>query len=63
MKKLISVKKSDVAVVDESIEPRGIHHTISYATSFQDTWDHIRHEIRSAYANSPYIMPEERAVA
>lgn len=26
--------------------PKGIHHTISYAVSYNDTWNHIRNELR-----------------
>ncbi len=33
----------------ESISPKGIHHTVSYAVSFNDTWNHIRNEIRKSY--------------
>lgn len=35
--------------VAESIAPRGIHHTVSYAVSFNDTWNHIKNEIRKSY--------------
>ncbi|MFP4089375.1 MAG: hypothetical protein ACLFUB_09700 [Cyclobacteriaceae bacterium] len=28
------------------ISPKGIHHTVSYAVSYNDTWNHIRTEIR-----------------
>ena len=27
------------------IEPKGISHTVSYATSFDETWNHIRIEL------------------
>ncbi len=27
------------------IEPKGISHTVSYATSFDETWNHIRVEL------------------
>lgn len=32
-----------------SIKPRGIHHTVSYAVSFNDTWTHIKNELKKSY--------------
>lgn len=32
-----------------SLKPRGIHHTVSYAESFNDTWSHIKNELRKTY--------------
>ena len=47
MKKLLKLYKSnEVSIIGESIEPRGIHHTVSYAESFQNSWDHIHSEIQ-----------------
>jgi len=33
--------------------PKGIHHTVSYAVSYNDTWNHIRNEIRKMTINRP----------
>ena len=47
MRKILKLYKSnEVSIIGESIEPRGIRHTVSYAESFQDSWDHIHSEIR-----------------
>ena len=47
MKKILKLYKSnESSVIGESIEPRGIHHTVSYAESFQNSWDHIHSEIQ-----------------
>lgn len=35
--------------VADSMTPKGIHHTVSYAVSFNDTWNHIRNELRKTY--------------
>ena len=47
MKKLLGIKRNN----DQynglgEIEPKGISHTVSYATSFDDTWNHIRIELK-----------------
>ncbi len=34
---------------EDSMTPKGIHHTVSYAKSFNDTWSHIRQELTSTY--------------
>ncbi len=28
------------------MRPKGVHHTVCYATSYNDTWNHIRTELR-----------------
>lgn len=32
-----------------SMKPRGVHHTVSYAVSFNDTWAHIKNELKKPY--------------
>ncbi|WKN45045.1 hypothetical protein [Tunicatimonas pelagia] len=63
MKKLLFSQKSNARMVAESMEPRGVHHTVSYATSYEETWNHIRSEVRSIYSNSPNLAPERSVVA
>ena len=47
MKKLFgnSRNESQYNILSE-IEPKGISHTVSYATSFDETWNHIRIELK-----------------
>jgi hypothetical protein len=63
MKKWWFNKKSDMSVGRESVEPRGIHHTVSYATSYEETWAHIKQEVQNIYAMSANLMPEDRLMA
>lgn len=41
--------KREKMKVGESIAPKGIHHTVSFAESFNDSWDHIQNELRRTY--------------
>ena len=46
MKKLFGNKRNENQLNALSeIEPKGISHTVSYATSFDETWNHIRVEL------------------
>jgi len=63
MKKWWFNKKSNVVVGEESVEPRGIHHTVSYATSYEETWAHIKQEVQHIYTMSTNLMPEDRTIA
>ncbi|MEM6840601.1 MAG: hypothetical protein AAF944_15850 [Bacteroidota bacterium] len=63
MKKLLFPQKFTLRTISEPAEPRGVHHTVSYATSYEETWNHIRSEVRNIYADSPNLMPQERVVA
>lgn len=50
MIKMNKQKRNDNKInVAESIAPRGIHHTVSYAVSFNDTWGHIKNELTKSY--------------
>ncbi|MGD1895284.1 MAG: hypothetical protein ACFB15_32415 [Cyclobacteriaceae bacterium] len=62
MKKWWFSKKSDVLVEGESMKPRGIHHTVNYATSYEETWAHIRQEVQNIYTMSANLMPEDRSI-
>ena len=47
MKKLLGTNRSENQyIIVGGIEPRGISHTVSYATSFDETWNHIRIELK-----------------
>lgn len=47
MKKLFGNSREAIQYNGVSeIEPRGISHTVSYATSFDETWNHIRIELK-----------------
>ena len=47
MKKMLGITRSDNQLNDlGGIEPRGISHTVSYASSFDETWNHIRIELK-----------------
>ena len=47
MKKMLGITRNDNQLNNlGSIEPRGISHTVSYASSFDDTWNHIRIELK-----------------
>lgn len=47
MKKLFGIARNESQHSGVSeIEPRGISHTVSYATSFDETWNHIRIELK-----------------
>lgn len=47
MKKLFGNNRNeDQYNVLSEIEPKGISHTVSYATSFDETWNHIRIELK-----------------
>ena len=47
MKKLLGITRNDNQLNSlGSIEPRGISHTVSYASSFDETWNHIRIELK-----------------
>nr|WKN39665.1 hypothetical protein K4G66_13280 [Tunicatimonas sp. TK19036] len=63
MKKLLFFWKSNTPVVGEPSEPRGVHHTVSYASSYEETWAHIRREARSIQAQSANLTPKERVLA
>lgn len=39
-------KRNIINLVSVDAMPKGIHHTISFATSYNDTWSHIRTELR-----------------
>ncbi len=50
MNKAYNYQKNNVGrKAEDSITPKGIHHTVSYAKSFNDTWAHIRQELSSTY--------------
>ncbi|MEM8967747.1 MAG: hypothetical protein AAGE93_15110 [Bacteroidota bacterium] len=63
MKKLLFPQKSTNRTISESAEPRGVHHTVSFATSYEETWNHIRSEVRNIYAHSHNLMPQESVMA
>lgn len=47
MKKLFGITRSeDQRNILSELEPKGISHTVSYATSFDETWNHIRIELK-----------------
>lgn len=47
MKRLLGIqRKADQVISLGSIEPQGVSHTVSYASSFDDTWNHIRVELK-----------------
>ncbi|MGB3850219.1 MAG: hypothetical protein WA958_09645 [Tunicatimonas sp.] len=47
MKKIIGLQRTQEHQVDfGDINPRGVSHTVSYATSFDETWNHIRIELK-----------------
>jgi hypothetical protein len=39
-------RRKNEALMSSDTAPKGIHHTISYAVSYNDTWNHIRNELR-----------------
>lgn len=39
-------RKNNLNLTAVDAMPKGIHHTVSYATSYNDTWTHIRTELR-----------------
>lgn len=39
-------KRNSFNLVAVDARPKGVHHTVSYATSYNDTWTHIRTELR-----------------
>lgn len=46
MEKLLGIARNESqSNALSEIEPRGISHTVSYATSFDETWNHIRVEL------------------
>nr|WKN37214.1 hypothetical protein K4G66_00640 [Tunicatimonas sp. TK19036] len=49
-------KKSIVAETSESVmdmQPRGVHHTVSYRGEFNETWKHLRDEVRNTTLPDP----------
>ena len=47
MKKILGItRKEEQTIGLGSIDPRGISHTVSYASSFDETWNHIRIELK-----------------
>ncbi len=63
MKKLLFPQKFNAEMIAESMDPKGVHHTVSYATSYEETWNHIRSEVRGIYSNSPNLAPERKVLA
>lgn len=49
MQMVHELKKNNRKIPRNTMIPRGIHHTVSYATSFDDTWGHIKKELKKAY--------------
>ncbi|MDF9800047.1 hypothetical protein OKW21_005310 [Catalinimonas alkaloidigena] len=45
-------KRNNFNLVTIDAMPKGIHHTVSYATSYNDTWNHIRTELRKMTLSS-----------
>ncbi|MGB3776709.1 MAG: hypothetical protein WA960_00010 [Tunicatimonas sp.] len=51
MKKILGLQRSkDQFEGLGDINPRGISHTVSYTTSFDETWNHIRIELKKLSA-------------
>jgi hypothetical protein len=47
MKKLLGMQRTNEQYTEYGdINPRGVRHTVSYATSFDETWNHIRIELK-----------------
>ncbi len=63
MKELLFPRKFNIKMIAESMEPKGVHHTVNYATSYEETWNHIRSEVRCIYSNSPNLAPERKVLA
>ena len=63
MKKLRIFKNYYAPVAGEPMEPKGIHHTVNYATSYEETWDHIKREVQNIYTMSANLTPEDRSIA
>lgn len=63
MKKLLFFWKSSTPVVGESAAPLGVHHTVSFASSYEETWDHIRRAAQDTYTQSANLAPEEPVMA
>ncbi|WKN32754.1 hypothetical protein PZB74_05265 [Porifericola rhodea] len=39
------------AVESVDLKPKGVHHTVSFASSYDDTWAHIRTEAKKQYVD------------
>ncbi len=47
MKKLLGMHRTSEQYTEYGdINPKGVSHTVSYATSFDETWNHIRIELK-----------------
>ncbi len=47
MKKILGITRKEEQLINlGGIEPKGISHTVSYASSFDETWNHIRIELK-----------------
>lgn len=47
MKKLLGIQRTKNQFEGlGDIYPKGVSHTVSYATSFDETWNHIRIELK-----------------
>ena len=47
MKKLLGMQRTNEQYIEYGdINPKGVSHTVSYATSFDETWNHIRIELK-----------------
>ena len=56
MRKLFGTRRrEDHYNVLGEIEPKGISHTVSYATSFDETWNHIRIELKKLSVPAEFI--------
>ncbi len=53
MRNIHKIAKFDnAAELANTMHPKGVHHTVSFAESFNDTWTHIKNEIRKSYKQS-----------
>ena len=56
MKKLFGINRNeDQYNMISEIEPKGVSHTVSYASSFDETWNHIRVELKKLSAPNDTI--------